>query len=430
MTRMIDMSGVTVVVRGLALAIFLSWGVAQAKSIDVLHSFAGGSDGESPYGGLILDKTGNLYGTTYFGGGTGCSPYDSGCGTIFKVDTSGAESVLYVFSGLSDGAFPNASLIEGKKGEFYGTAQQGGANYWGVVFEISTTGVESTLYSFAGGKDGGSPEGALLAYKQGNLYGTTYNGGGSTACVNGCGTVFQLTPPAVKGGAWTERVIYAFQGGNDGAGPSDGLVEDKAGDFYGTTQMGGNFSCSYAQGVGCGTVFKIASDGAESLLHSFAGPPDDGGTPWSGLTADRNGVLYGTTVYGGENLDCSSNHQACGTVYEITPDGSETVLHSFDYTKDGAYPFAGVLLDGNGDIYGATYNGGYYGCGCGTIFKLAPDGKVTRLFVFADDGNGASPAATPIADAMGNLYGTTVGGGNFRTCNAPFGCGTVYKLKK
>jgi len=301
----------------------------------VLYNFEGGSDGTAPYAGLV--NTGRtLYGTTS-GGGSFSS------GTVFAV-AGGKESLLHSFTGGSgDGSTPTAPLLA-VDGTLYGTTKSGGANDQGTVFAISSSGKESVLHSFGGNStDGAIPLAGLIDFK-GTFYGTTQNGGTYNK-----GTVFKISPSG------TESVMYSFKGGSaDGEYPYAGLL-DVAGTLYGTTQNGGASND--------GTVFKILSSGTERVLYSFAGKA--GKYPLAGLI-DIKGTLYGTTGYGGTHDD--------GTVFAFSS-GKETVLHSFAGTpQDGANPL-GSLLDVNGTLYGTTAFGGTASCpgeGCGTVFSLAP----------------------------------------------------------
>lgn len=262
----------------------------------VLYSFGSQSgDGVNPQAGLVMDKEGNLYGTTYYGGAYGHDG-GNGFGTVFKVTPAGVESVLYNFGSQSgDGTRPYAGLVMDKKGNLYGTTTSGGATNNGTVFEISTTGTETVLYSFSpqyGDGDGWFPYGGLIMDAKGNLYGTTIGG------VRHGGTVFKLTRDG------KETVLYNFgsQSG-DGLFPYDGLVMDRAGNLYGTDYEGG------ANGVG--TVFRISPSGRETVLHSFGSQPGDGAFLYGALVMDKNGSLYGTTYQGGAN-----GH---GTLFKVTP---------------------------------------------------------------------------------------------------------------
>ncbi len=289
---------------------------------------------------------------------------------------------------------------------------------------------EKVLYSFQGGADSGSvPVGGLVFDKQGNLYGATSNGG----------EVYQLVPPAKNGSAWTENVLYVFQGNTkgDGAGPSGGLVFDSAGNLYGVTGSGGTGDCVLL-GIllGCGTVYELSpptqlgDPWTEKVLYSFQGG-NDGYVPGGSLVFDKDGNLYGATLFGGgEGTTCDSFYGGnCGTVFELSApqqeggQWSETVLHSFAGGSDGAVPNGGLVLDAQGRIYGTTTYGGYeggncsegdVGIGCGSVFRLAPTEKgawwETLLYVFKDGGDGASPNGNLLLDPEKGLYGTAGGG--------------------
>jgi uncharacterized repeat protein (TIGR03803 family) len=276
------------------------------------------------------------------------------------------------------------------------------------VFKLSPNGTETVLHTFTGGSDGANPNGALIADTAGNLYGnTTYGGdGGSCSHFGGCGVVFKLSPDG------TETVLHTFTGGSDGANPIAGLIADRAGNLYGTTFFGGGRGSCYR---GCGVVFKLSPDGAETVLHTFTGG-SDGSSPEAPLIADSAGNLYGTTDYGGGI--CSGPFAGCGVVFKLSPDGVETVLHTFTGGRDGADPSAGLIADRAGNLYGTTFFGGgrgscYGGTGCGVVFKLSPDGAETMLHTFTGGSDGASPSVGLglIADTAGNLYGTTTSGG-------------------
>jgi uncharacterized repeat protein (TIGR03803 family) len=314
---------------------------------------------------------------------------------------AGGFNPLYAFKDHTDGGTPAGSLMTDAAGNLYGTAVGGGAHGWGVVFKLASDGNETPLHSFDV-TDGASPEAALIADAAGNLYSTTYQGGGSC-----CGTVFKLAPD----GSLT--VLYSFcsqPNCSDGAFTFAGVIEDVAGNLYGTTTNGGDSNCD------CGVAFKLAPDGTETVLHAFTNYPNDGAFPVGGLIADKKGNLYGTTDDGG-----AGSH---GTVFKIAPDGTETVLHSFRLS-DGSYPTAGLTKDRLGNLYGTTFFGGAYNEG--VVFKLAPDGTETVLYSFTDGSDGANPAANVILDKRGNLYGTTEYGGDL-SCAYGQGCGTVFKL--
>ncbi|HEY3778539.1 MAG TPA: choice-of-anchor tandem repeat GloVer-containing protein [Rhizomicrobium sp.] len=325
--------------------------LAPDGTYTVLHAFTGGPDGDGNYpdAPLIMDKSGNLFGTTQAGGiDGGCGM--NGCGTVFEVASDGTESVLYIFGGGNDGAFPMGALLPDGKGGFYGTADSGGANRLGTVFHLSSRGKETVLHAFASGSDGDSPEAGLIADKAGNMYGTTNYGGGGCAGP-GCGTVFKITP----GG--TETVLYAFTGGNDGANPEAVLIRDKAGNLYGTAEFGG--VAEACGGSGCGTVFKLTAKGKFSVLYTFTGG-NDGGQPGAGLSSDAQGDLYGTTLFWGA--------AGSGVVFKLAPGGKEHVLHTFSGGDDGAYPWSTLLKVGKGKFIGTTSGGGAYTDG--TVFKI------------------------------------------------------------
>jgi uncharacterized repeat protein (TIGR03803 family) len=383
-------------------------GTAACGAETVLHAFQGGTDGALPAGGLMADKAGNLYGTTYFGGGGACGP--GACGTAFKLSSGGSESVVYAFNGggHKDGEWPQGSLVADKAGNFYGTTSQGGAAGWGTVFKLAPDGTETVFYAFQGDSDGYMPTSGLIADAKGNLYGTTELGGKmkSADCnYEGCGTVFKITPTGKK------TMLYTFQGVVDGIDPMAGLVFDGSGNLYGTTSAGGIGNCA----LNCGLIFKISSRGKESTLHEFQGG-SDGAVPVAGLTVDAAGNLYGTTSYGGAGgSNCPEGTLGCGTVFKLAPDGTEAVLYAFQGGSDGWSPYAGVIEDKAGNFYGTTYLGGGTGCahndGCGTVFRLGADGKESVLYAFQGGSDGGSPEATLLAGKNGILYGTTTQGG-------------------
>jgi uncharacterized repeat protein (TIGR03803 family) len=316
----------------------------------VLHTFLGKPDGFWPYPqSLVVDSAGDVIGTTS-NGGKAC--HRSGCGTIFKLTPDGSETQIYDFHGRArDGERPNG-VISDSAGNLYGTTGLTTEDCLdtgcGSVFELGADGTYSTIYTFHGGADGGLPSSALIRDSNGNFYGTTGYGGDMTCNKStGCGTVFKVAPDG------TEQVIYAFKGGSDGIWPIGNLVLDSGGNLYGTAWKGG--SATY------GVVFKIGPDGTESLLHTFTGQPD-GIVPRGGLIADHQGNLYGTTENGG-----ASNY---GTVFEITPGGTEVILHSFAGGADGYQPTSQLTMDSLGNLYGTTSSGGA-SC-CGTIFMISP----------------------------------------------------------
>jgi uncharacterized repeat protein (TIGR03803 family) len=406
MFRILEIASKCVLAGLFAVAMLAHFNAAQARSFKVLHSFAGGSDGCYPVGGLILDGAGNLYGTT--AGGT-CS-----YGTVFKLAPGGTETLLYSFTGGSSGEGPGASLVFDKKGNLYGTTVEGGSIGCGVIFRVTSTGREKTVHDFAGPpSDGCTPIGALIMDESGDFDGTT-NGGGN----NRLGTVFKLTADG------TESVLYSFcrkAHCADGQAPYAGLTADALGNLYGTTQSGGRLGC----GNQCGTVFELAPDGSETVLYKFRGPPNDGNNPDDNLIIDQSGNFYGTLFTGG-HAGCFED-TGCGAAFKLASDGTYSVLHFFTgKTGDGANPVAGLIADSADNLYGTTEYGGGRACtispyGCGTIFELAPDGTETVLHSFGKGSNGANPTAGLVADGKGNYYGAaSEGGAN--------GFGTVFKF--
>jgi len=366
------------------------FGVGMVYKLDssgnftLLYSFPSPADtsGAYPRSSVTIGPAGNLYGTTAGGG-----KFEQG--TVYKLDPSGNEAVLYSFSGQGDGGDPNGNLIIDSAGRLYGTTVAGGASACGTVYKWEGSGLETVLYSFAGNTDGCHPYAGVVRDSRGNLYGTTPAGGASNA-----GTVFKLNASG------SETVLYSFSTNPQGVYHPSGLVLDPAGNLYGTTSGGGV--------VDLGLVFQITPLGQESNLHSFTGPAD-GSDPAFALTIDPGGNLYGTTRSGGRaNL---------GVVFKLAPSGAETILHTFTGGTDGADPASGVVFDSAGNLYGTTGNGG--GSQRGTVYKIDPSGNETVLHAFS--GDEGSPSGGVAFDSIGNLYGGTFFGG-------PFGTGSVYKI--
>jgi uncharacterized repeat protein (TIGR03803 family) len=336
------------------------------------------ADGQNPYGSVTFDQAGNLYGTTVFGG-------NSAGGTIFKLapnaDGTWTESVLYSFCSLTncgDGEYPFAGLIYDQTGNLYGMTTEGGASPTaGTIFNLAPnadgTWTESVLYSFCSLTncgDGFDPQPGLVFDAKGNLYGTTTSGGNSSCGGNGCGVVFKLTPKT--GGIWREKVLHRFTGGKDGSDPHSVLLFDQAGNLYGTAQLGGNLS--QCRGHGCGVVFKLTqnADGSwkEKVLHTFTGGKD-GGQPFAGLIFDQAENLYGTTTSGGNLSYCGGG--GCGVVFKLAPNSkggwNEILLHNFA-DHPGDIPFAGLVFDLAGNLYGTT-NGDQVAT-FGSVFEITP----------------------------------------------------------
>jgi len=348
---------------------------SQAKpTFTVLHAFTGGTDGSGVAGTapVILDKAGNLYGTTVGGGDvSGCGSLYGGCGVVFQVDPAGMETVLHTFHGGTDGGTPYSDVVRDAAGNLYGTTLYGGVHGYGVVYKLDKAGHEKVLYSFTGGTHGGGVLAGVVRDAAGNLYGTATNGGDLNACPGGCGVEFKVDPTG------KELVLHRF-----GDSPTDGqlpsganLLADMAGDLYGTTAEGGTF--------GLGVVFKVDSTGKETVLYSFPGGAD-GGNPL-GLVRDNAGNFYGTTL------------GITGKVFKIDPSGTETVLYTFTGGTDGGQPSGRLVRDAAGNLYGTTYVGGDLKCpsnnGCGVVFKVDPTGKETVLYNFTGLKDGGFPVA-------------------------------------
>jgi uncharacterized repeat protein (TIGR03803 family) len=393
-----------------AISIFMLMlaGVAASEPKEaVLHHFGTGTDGAAAYGRVISDAAGNLYGTTAFGG-------TAGAGIVFELTNPEApagwtESILYNFSGGSDGSQPYGGLIFDSAGNLYGTTFQGGASGAGTVYKLTPgkggTWTESVIYSFADGADGMGPQSDLNFDLAGNLFGTT-TGGGSP----GNGIVFQLTPG--KNGVWTETVLHRFVT-SEGTSPRAAVIFDKSGSLYGTLANDGTF--------GAGAVFRLkptsGSSWKEETLYTFTGGTDGFG-PLCRLILLR-GKLYGTTVVGG-----GAN---VGTVFELSPPANHhgawtvNVLHTFACGSDGCFPWAGLTMDPNGTFYGTTQFGGLPSNG-GTVFALKQEGGIWFegvVFSFKLSNNQLAAGAVLLKGRT--LYGTTIG--------SSMNAGAVFKIK-
>lgn len=415
--------------------------VAATYSFSVLYNFcsdAGCTDGSQTYAGVIQDAEGNLYGTTPSGGANGEGTVfkldSTGHITILYSFCS--------VSGCTDGAYPEAGLIADAEGNLYGTTEGGGDGSadtcknqsivgCGTVFKVDTAGIETVLYSFCSSTDcadGSLPVAGLVRDAAGNLYGTTQNGGNSNAICIGltCGTVFKVDS---KG---QYSVLYKFcsvSGCTDGATPLAGMTLDAAGNLYGTTIGGGNShhaACENFDSVtdGCGTVFKVDSAGHYSVLYRFCSVAGctDGTNPMAGLIEDDEGNLYGTANQGGDDF---------GGVFKLDSEDQETMLYRFMGAADGGFPAAGLVRDAAGNLYGTTEVGGGLGGAAGTVFKLDSAGNETQLHNFCTQKGGYCPDGdTPLSglvqDAAGNLYGTTSEGGT--SPSDVYGKGIVFKL--
>jgi hypothetical protein len=419
---------------------------AQALGNDTfkeLTDFNGNPHG-NPTGGLIQDSAGNLYGTN----GDGEA---SGYGSVFKVSPSGTQTTIYSFcakgSPCVDGGYPASTLLADSSGNLYGTANFGGSARAGVVFELSpapsggtcptgtyqgTGWCETVLYALTGGADGSGPLAMLIMDSAGNLYSTTEGSGidsiGTTACKYG--SVFELSPPASSGGAWTEHTLYDFAGGTkDGSVPVGGLALDSSGNLYGTL--------SYTGAYGKGAVFELTAGSTypwmETLLYSFGAVANDGANPASDLIF-IGGNLYGTTPMGGKSRTGTTNN---GTVFELSPPSSgttwtETQIYVFTGGKDGCNPYAGVTADSLGNLYGATSACGTSGS-WGSVYEISPPASgttwnETTLYDFLGDSDkpvdadGGNPLGIVSIDSSGNLYGTS----SCENCSTLYG--SVWEL--
>jgi uncharacterized repeat protein (TIGR03803 family) len=405
---------VSVLCQFLFLVAVVAAGTAQAQVFTTIYSFKGPPDGEFPYSPLIPDKNKppNAYGITAVGGA-------SDWGTVYKLDHTGKESVLYSFTGGADGAQPFGGLVMDGAGNLYGTTLYGGSAVGGegngVVFMIDLTGKETVLHTFTGGADGFGPRGYLALDSAGNLYGTS-SGGGQRG-----GTLFRLSPmPSLP---WKITVLYDFctqVGCTDGNAPLFGII--RVGEaIYGTTSDGGDTSCGDF-GSGCGVVFKFGAGGYK-LLYSFHGFTKQDGQYPTGLSSDGT-TLYGTTLTGGSNTAPPCSDSGCGTVFSISLNGlngNETILYNFAGGADGYEPQDAPILDSAGNLYGVTNFGG--GVCCGTVYELSPAlpfWTPTTLHAFTGGLDGSGPGVRLVRDA-GNFYGTTSGGGGHQH-------GAIFKL--
>jgi len=361
--------------------------LAQAQSFTVLYNFTGQSDGATPWAGLIQDAAGDLDGTS--------QGAFVGAGNVYRMDTTGTETVLYTFTGSPDGAGPQAALTIDKAGNLYGTTVAGGGSgplcgSCGTVFKIDTAGNERVLYTFKGFSDGCLPTQGVIVDEAGDLFGTATQCGSSNL-----GTIFKLDT------AGNFTLLHTFTGGSsDGAYPRWGhLTMDEAGNLYGLAQIGGSTGCTL--GKGCGVLYKLSKNGKFALLYSFQGGLSDGCGPGGSLVQDKAGNSYGTTE------GCGAG--GTGTIWKLSKKGEETVLHNFALSaSNGCYPYAGVARDSKGNLYGVTYYCGAYSYGA--LYELSAKGVFTLLHSF-DDYDGANPVGEVLRTAGGTLFGTATTGG-------------------
>ena len=338
-------------------------------------------------------------------------------------------ATLYQFLGAADGGSSYVRLVADSTGAMYGTTPNGGTQGLGNIFQMGPpaagggTWSYSVLYSFGGASDGVIPESSLTIDVAGNLYGTTYQGGTANL-----GTVFELLPPLVTGGAWTEKVLYSFQGGNDGRNPYGGVTFDKNGNLYGTTQQGGVYLCTERR-LSCGTIYQLTPTGStwtETVLYQFQGRAD-GAFPDTALAIDSKGALYGTTTYSG-----GLNPRYGGVVFQLNPQtgGLWTFATLYDFIGTGQPGFEGdLLLDGRGALYGTSWSGG--SSDMGFVYRLKPGSSAgtwtfSNLWSFSGI-DGSLPQGGVIRGTKGVLHGTTYSGGDLNKCNF-IGCGVVFKL--
>jgi uncharacterized repeat protein (TIGR03803 family) len=371
---------------GLVLALLLPAANALAAKFTVIHNFGKGNDGENPFGDMIADADGNLIGTTAYGGA-------NGYGLVFKLSPRGRETRLLVMQPGENGPF--AGVTADALGNLYGTTVQGGASDYGTIFKLAPDGTQTIVHNFGSGTDGALAYAGLTLAASGNFFGATFEGGNGNCGGEGCGTIYKLSANG------TEKVLYAFLGGADGQLPYAAALVDRADNLFGTTYEGGAGDC----GGGCGTVYEFVH-GAKTILHAFTGGAD-GGSPIGKLFADDAGNYYGTTFAGGSTT-CSGG---CGTVFKIDSNGTVSTIWSFQGGSDGANPSGGVIMDGAGIIYGTTSAGG--AANANTIYRIEPNGTEKILYAFTGGADGDAPYAALTMDENGDLFGTAPGGGTY-----------------
>jgi uncharacterized repeat protein (TIGR03803 family) len=386
------------ILSGLTIAILLT-ASSFASTFKVVYSFSF-TDGSFPNGDLIRDAAGNFYGTTQIGG-----KYNRG--VVFKLDSTGQQTILYVFTGAADGGIPIGRLLRDTAGNLYGITSLGGdpACSCGTVFKLAKNGSLKVLHSFKGGKDGaqneGQPELGLVMVK-GDLYGSA-SFGGVIGCDGslGCGVIFKVTQ------AGKETVLHRFTGQADGAFPQD-LISDAAGNIYGAA--GG----SYMHG-NTGTLFKLDTTGKMTTLFTLPGGAEGNSPRWR-LTRDAKGLIHGVTQFGGDTSTCALGSSGCGVAFTVNAAGKERVVHTFGKrASDGAEPSAGVF-DLNGNYFGTTFYGGTANStckyGCGVVYEIAQGGKYSVLHRFTGADDGWLPTGGLTDDGSGNIYGAAIMGGS------------------
>ena len=360
-------------------AIFLVLTQLAVAQYSVFYTFTGTPDGSQPNGELIQDPAGNFYGTTRGGGA-------NQFGSIFKIDPSGSETVLYSFQNTTDGISPEAGLFRDPDGNLYGMTNIGGVSECacGTIFKLDTSNTLTVLHTFNLGKTGSFPRPNRLISVNGVLYGTTASGGAS-----GLGVIFKIT----KGGMYS--VVYSFTGGADGFAPTY-LNRDSAGNIYGTSQ---------SQDNGRGVVFKLDTSEHFSVLYTFTGGTD-GAIPLGRVIIDANGNIHGATQNGGDvTCDTTKIPPGCGVIYRIDPSGTESVVHTFHNGSGGGQPEQGVL-DVGGTLFGANNVGGNSSCACGVVFSIGNTGEYSVLHTFEGGTDGSGVVGELTLGQDGNIYGS------------------------
>ena len=401
-----------------ALACWLAPAAAAQDRVKTLLSF----NGTESEGNLIFDAAGNLYGTTG-------DQYDPSLITVFELSPRGdgtwTEHVLWTATGGTEPLNIRPGVIFDASGNIYGTSRYGGTYGCGTVFELTreTSGSwpETNLFNFDCADSGAYAVGGVTFDKAGNLYGTTPQGGSF-----GEGVVYQLTPGS--GGTWTENILHNFTGGSDGAYPDHPyLIFDASGNLYGSAALGGEGNCPLFGSSTCGTIFKMTPQAGGTwdftVLHGFTGG-SDGGNPEGTMVFDKRGNLYGTT-YGGGTHDFGVVFELTP---HSDSQWEERVLHAFRGDEDGTYPLGGVIFDAAGNLYGTTTDGGENRCfnapGCGVVYELTPTstGSYTEdILVHFNGAPNDGPYNNLVMDSLGNLYGTATGYNTYAS-------GTVYEV--